>query len=164
MKIKHAKAGSGASPGVLYDGLLVAALLSAVLVAMVFYHALNRTSVAEVGPLTENDERLESYVDDCELKDGTAYIDGWMLLRGQTRNTLMQAYVENREGEWVALNTRLVEKRSAYHHYGLDYSRSRVGFSAAGRVKNVAPDARFLVVKTMLDENNYGIYHVCQTR
>lgn len=161
--MKRASNGSEPSLQILYNGLLVAVLLIAVLVVMLLSYALNRTSVAEVGPLIENDERLESYVDACELEDGKAYIDGWMLLRGQVGNTLMQAYVENRAGEWVALNTRLVEKRSAYQHYELDYPRSRVGFSAAGRVKNVAPEARFLVVKTMPNENNYGIYHVCQT-
>lgn len=144
------------------NGLLVAVLLTTTLVVGVLYALLNDTSVVDVASFQQGDERLESGVDACEVTADQAYIKGWMLLRDQTENSLIHAYVENRDGHWVALNTRLMENKAAYRQFELDYPKSKVGFSAAGRADNLTDDARFLLVKRVSDDEAYGIYHVCR--
>lgn len=143
------------------SALLVAVMLAALLVVGVLYVYLNRTAVTEVAPFQQGGTRLEHYIDACEVADGKAYITGWMLLRDQTENSLVEVYVETRDGRWVALNTRLKEKKAAYHKFGLSYAKGKVGFSAAGWTSSVAEGARFLVVKRVSDDEAYGIYHDC---
>lgn len=153
--------GGRLSRGGVCNALLLAVMLAALLVVGALYWYLNRTAVAEVAPFQQGGARLEHYIDACEVTDGKAYIAGWMLLRDQDQNSLIEAYVENHGGQWVALNTRLKEKKAAYHKFGLSYAKGKVGFSAAGRVSNVAKGARFLVVKRVSDNEAYGMYHAC---
>lgn len=157
----RAGAGKRLTRGAICSGLLAAVMLTALLVVSVLYVYLNRTAVAEVAPFIQGDERLEHYIDACEVADGKAYIAGWILLRGQMQNSLVEVYVKNRAGQWLALNTRLKEKKAAYHKYGLDYAKSKVGFAAAGRLPGTAHGARFLVVKRVSEDEAYGIYHEC---
>lgn len=133
------------------------------LLAVVFYHHVNRVERVASVSFTAADERVESHVDKCLMGQHHVYIEGWMLRRDQQENTPIDVYVKGDSGAWLVLGSRVMQRPDVERRFGLAYrGSSAVGFSAAARTREVSFPVRLLLVKRRSGDVSYGVQHVCR--
>lgn len=143
--------------------MLVLSIGVAGLLAVVFYHHVNRVESVTPVPFSAKNERVESHVDKCLMGKHHVYVEGWMLRRDQQENTPIDVYVKNDSGAWRALGTRVMQRADIERRFGLAYRGSdAVGFTAALKTSEVSFPMRLLLVKRRPGDVSDGVQHVCR--